>query len=93
MRLWQAKSIGLDQQTGEAAGEVLHLTRFRPITEPSNADKFSGRRFAASAAIRNCSIRSTSAKRAYGGVVQVPQVAGIETLFDGDCRCPRSFSI
>jgi hypothetical protein len=46
MRLWQAKSIGLDQQTGEAAGEVLHLTRFRPITEPSNADKFSRRRFA-----------------------------------------------
>ncbi len=46
MRLWQAKSIGLDQQTGEAAGEVLHLTRFRPITEPSNADKFNGRRFA-----------------------------------------------
>jgi hypothetical protein len=37
MRLWQAKSIGLDQQTGEAAGEVLHLTQFRPITEPSNA--------------------------------------------------------
>ena len=47
MRLWQAKSIGPDQQTGDAVEEVLHLTRFRPIIEPSNADKFSGRRFAA----------------------------------------------
>ena len=37
---------GLDQQTGEVAEEVLQLTRFRPLTEPSNADKFNGRWFA-----------------------------------------------
>jgi hypothetical protein len=43
----QARSIDPDQQTGEAAEEVLQLTAISAITEPSNADKFSDRRFAA----------------------------------------------
>jgi hypothetical protein len=39
----QARSIGPDQQTGEAAEEVLQLVAISAITEPLNTDKFSGR--------------------------------------------------
>ena len=93
MRLWQAKSIGLEQQTGEAAEEILQLTRFRPITEPSNADKFNGRRSATFCGNSKLLDPVHERERSSDGVVQVPQIAGIETFFGGDCRCPRSFSI
>jgi len=39
--------MGLGHQTGQAAQEVLQLTRFWPIIEPPNTDKLSGRSFAA----------------------------------------------